>query len=103
MIVSYNVGKVKEIVVFLVFYEVSCVLVGDLGLFEFEEIGLIFVVNVELKVVVLVMKSGFLVLVDDLGLCVNGFGGDLGIYFVRWVGLECDFRVVMDKVYNGFF
>lgn len=95
VVVSYNKGKICEINELLVFYGFDVVLVGDFDFLELEEIGIIFEVNVEIKVVVLVFVVGFLVFVDDSGFCVVVLGGDLGIYFVCWVGLDKDFVMVM--------
>lgn len=50
VIVSYNEGKVCEICVLFVLFGMELVLVKVFDLFEFEEIGIIFVVNVMIKV-----------------------------------------------------
>jgi len=75
----------------------ECVLRGDNG-FGYDlilcvvENGVMFVVNVLLKVCVVCVVMGLLVLVDDLGLVVDILGGVLGIFFVCWCGwndLDC--------------
>lgn len=54
--------------------------------FELVEDGVIFVENVLFKVRVVVVYIGFVVFVDDLGICVDVFGGFFGVFLVYWVG-----------------
>lgn len=54
LVVMYNVGKLIEIFEIFEFYGVIVVGVGEMDLFEFEEIEDIFVGNVWIKVYVVV-------------------------------------------------
>ncbi len=98
VIASHNAGKVKEISALLAPYRVNCISAGELNLPEPEETGATFVANAELKAVAAATASGFPALADDSGLCVNGLGGDPGIYSARWAGPERDFGLAMEKV-----
>lgn len=86
VLVSYNVGKLVEMQEIFVDLLLQIILVVELGLGDVEEIGLIFVENVLLKVCVVCEVIGLLVLVDDLGLIVDVFGGVFGLYSVCYVG-----------------
>lgn len=67
-----------------------------------EEIGLIFEENVILKLEVVVKVLNKIVIVDDSGLEVFVLNGELGIYFVCYVGENKSDEVNIEKLLNKF-
>lgn len=104
LIVIYNVGKLEEFCVMLVLYGIQVISVGEMNLFEFVEIEIIFIGNVCIKVCVVMQVMGLLVLVDDSGIMVDGLDGVLGVYIVDWVEIlnGCDFMQVMCCIWFEF-
>lgn len=98
VIASHNKGKVREIDALLAPFGADVISAGDLDLPEPEETGTTFVANAVLKAEASVAGSGLVALADDSGLCVNGLGGDPGLYSARWAGPTKDFSVAIQKV-----
>ena len=98
IIASHNQGKVREISALLGHYGVEPVSAGAMGLPEPEETGLTFIANAELKALAAALTAGIVSLADDSGLCVDGLGGDPGIYSARWAGESKDFTFAMQRV-----
>ena len=71
---------------------------GDLGLPEPVEDAPDFIGNAKIKALASATASGMPALADDSGLCVNGLGGDPGIYSARWAGPTKDFNIAMARV-----
>jgi XTP/dITP diphosphohydrolase len=98
VIATHNAGKVTEIAALLEGRVVSFKSSGELGLPEPVEDGGTFKDNALIKARSAARHSGKLALADDSGLCVNGLGGDPGIYSARWAGENKDFRLAMREV-----
>lgn len=86
VLVSGNVGKLKELQVMFGDLLLQIVVQGELGVEDVFEIGLIFVENVLIKVCYVCVSIGLLVLVDDFGLIVDVLDGVFGLYSVCYVG-----------------
>ena len=100
IVASHNRGKVREIIELLEPFGVDAISAGDLNLPEPEETGHTFVENAELKALSAAIAAERPALADDSGLCVNGLGGEPGIYSARWAGPQKDFSVAMDKLHR---
>lgn len=98
VVASHNKGKVREIRDLLTPFGVETVSAGELDLDEPEETGTTFKANAELKALAAAKASGVPALADDSGLCVEGLGGEPGIYSARWAGPSKDFAIAMEKV-----
>jgi len=98
VVASHNEGKVREIRDLLAPFGVETVSAGELNLDEPEETGTTFKANAELKALAATKASGLPALADDSGLCVEGLGGEPGIYSARWAGPAKDFGKAMEKV-----
>jgi len=98
VVASHNKGKVREIRELLVPFGVETISAGELDLDEPEETGTTFKANAELKALAAARASGVPALADDSGLCVDGLGGEPGIYSARWAGPSKDFAIAMEKV-----
>ncbi|WP_326525490.1 RdgB/HAM1 family non-canonical purine NTP pyrophosphatase [Sphingomonas sp.] len=100
VIASHNEGKVREIRDLLAPYGMDVVSAKELDLPEPEETGTTFVANAELKAMQAADLSGLPALADDSGLCVEGLGGDPGIFSARWAGEAKDFDLAMRLVHE---
>lgn len=98
VVASHNKGKVREIRDLLAPFGVETISAGELNLGEPEETGTTFKANAELKALAAAKASGLPALADDSGLCVDGLGGEPGIYSARWAGSAKHFAVAMEKV-----
>lgn len=98
VIASHNAGKVREIDALLAPFGADVISAAELNLPEPEETGTTFIANAELKALASMQGSGFAALADDSGLCVNGLGGDPGLYSARWAGPSKDFAIAIDQV-----
>ena len=98
VIASHNAGKVKEIHELLAPYSVEVVSAATLGLPEPEETGATFEANAALKSVAAAAGSGHWALADDSGLCVEGLGGEPGIYSARLAGPHKDFKMASERI-----
>ena len=98
VIASHNEGKVREIRALLAPYGIEPVSAGSLDIPEPEETGTTFAANAELKARFSADLSGLPALADDSGLCVEGLGGDPGIFSARWAGPTKDFALAMRLV-----
>ena len=111
VIASHNAGKVREISTLLSPYVERFVGASELGLPEPEETADTFEGNAALKALAAARGSGMVALADDSGLCVNGLGGDPGIYSARWALCSAkasqneapkkDFDVAMRRVHEA--
>lgn len=79
-------------------YGVEVVSAGELNLPEPDETENTFIGNATIKAKAAVAASGLPVLADDSGLCVNGLGGDPGVYSANWAGPGKDFKPAMERV-----
>ena len=100
VLATHNKGKVVEIAALLAPFAVKVRAAGALGLPEPEETETTFTGNARLKAVAAARASGLPALADDSGLCVNGLGGDPGVYSARWAGPGKDFGVAMARVHE---
>ena len=100
VLATHNKGKVVEIAALLAPFAVKVRAAGALGLPEPEETETTFTGNARLKAVAAARASGLPALADDRGLCVNGLGGDPGVYSARWAGPGKDFGVAMARVHE---
>jgi len=98
VIASHNQGKVREIGALLAPFGVDVISAGELGLPEPVEDGETFVANAIIKAVAAAKAAKLPALADDSGLCVQGLGGDPGVYSARWAGPGKNFTVAMQKV-----
>jgi XTP/dITP diphosphohydrolase len=98
VLATHNVGKVREFQELLAPLAIHIVTAGDYGLIEPEETGSSFEANAILKAEAACHASGKISLADDSGLCVEGLGGDPGIYSARWAGETKDFTAAMARV-----
>jgi len=98
VVASHNKGKVREIRDLLAPFGVETISAGELDLDEPIETGTTFKANAELKALAAAKASGLPALADDSGLCVDGLGGEPGIYSARWAGPSKDFAIAMEKV-----
>ena len=101
VIASHNAGKVREIGELLMSYGIDTVSAGALDLPEPDETGTTFIANAELKALQAADLSGLPALADDSGLCVDALNGDPGIFSARWAGLDKDFRLAMQTVWDA--
>ncbi|EQA97066.1 XTP/dITP diphosphohydrolase [Sphingobium wenxiniae] len=101
VIASHNAGKVREIGELLMSYGIETVSAGALDLPEPDETGTTFIANAELKALQAADLSGLPALADDSGLCVDALNGDPGIFSARWAGLDKDFRLAMQTVWDA--
>lgn len=100
IIVIKNVGKVKDFEIFFLLKGFKVKLFFDFFEIEdVEEMGVIFVENVMLKVEVILFVLNKLVIVDDLGFVIDVLNGELGVYFVCYVGENKDDNVNIEKVF----
>lgn len=100
VVASHNAGKVREIAALLAPLGLDAVSAGELGLPEPEETEATFVGNAALKARAACEASGLPALADDSGLEVFALGGDPGVYSARWAGMQRDFRVAMQRVWD---
>ncbi|UDL93318.1 non-canonical purine NTP pyrophosphatase [Lichenihabitans sp. PAMC28606] len=98
VLATHNAAKVAEFRDLFAPHAIEIVSAGDLGLPEPDETGTTFVANAELKAEAAALASGLPALADDSGLCVDGLGGDPGIYSARWAGKPADFPAVMARI-----
>jgi len=98
VLATHNPGKVVEIKALLEPFGTDVVAAGDLGLPEPVEDAPDFIGNAKIKALASATASGMPALADDSGLCVNGLGGDPGIYSARWAGPTKDFNIAMARV-----
>ena len=98
VIATHNAGKLREMGELLAPYGIDTVSAGDLGLPEPEETGTTFVANALIKAEAAAAAAKLPALADDSGLCVDGLGGDPGIYSARWAGPSKDFDAAMARI-----
>ncbi len=98
VIATHNAGKLREMGELLAPYGIDTVSAGDLGLPEPEETGTTFVANALIKAEAAAAAADLPALADDSGLCVDGLGGDPGIYSARWAGPTKDFSAAMARI-----
>ncbi|WP_131196026.1 non-canonical purine NTP pyrophosphatase [Lichenihabitans psoromatis] len=98
VLATHNAAKVAEFRDLFAPHAIEIVSAGALGLPEPDETGTTFVANAELKAEAAALASGLPALADDSGLCVDGLGGDPGIYSARWAGKPADFPAVMARI-----
>lgn len=97
LIATHNAGKLREMRELLAPYGITAVSAGELGLPEPEETGTTFRDNAEIKARVGAQASGLPSFADDSGLCVEGLGGQPGVYSARWANGK-DFMGAMTRI-----
>lgn len=98
IVATHNPGKVREIGALVAALGIDAIAAGDLGLPEPEETGDTFIANAVLKAQAAAHGAQMPALADDSGLCVDGIGGDPGVWSARWCGPDKDFRVGIQAV-----
>jgi XTP/dITP diphosphohydrolase len=83
---THNKGKLAELHDLLDPHGIALVGAGDLNLPEPEETGDSFVANALIKAQAAAGIAGLPAISDDSGICVEGLGGEPGIYSARWAG-----------------
>ncbi len=101
VLATHNPGKVREIAALVQPLGLEVVSAGELGLDEPEENASDFLGNARIKAEAACLASNLPALADDSGFCVDGLGGDPGIYSARWAGPTKDFSIAMKKVQEG--
>lgn len=92
-----NCGKLKEFREILSDFEI--VSAKEMGInFDVIEDGKTFMENAYIKASYVAKKSGFPVLSDDSGLCVDSLGGKPGIYTARFAGENATDDENIDKL-----
>ncbi|MFN3827996.1 MAG: RdgB/HAM1 family non-canonical purine NTP pyrophosphatase [Micavibrio sp.] len=100
IVATHNKGKVAEIAALLGDYVREFPSAGDLNLPEPAETGTTFLENATIKALAAAQATGIPALADDSGLCVNGLGGQPGVYTADWLGPQRDPVVGMQRVQN---
>lgn len=100
IVATHNKGKVAEIAGLLGDYVREFPSAGDLNLPEPAETGTTFLENATIKALAAAQATGIPALADDSGLCVNGLGGQPGVYTADWLGPQRDPVVGMQRVQN---
>lgn len=98
VLATHNKGKLAELRAMFVPYGIEVVSAGELNLPEPDETENTFIGNATIKAKAAVAACGLPVLADDSGLCVNGLGGDPGVYSANWAGPGKDFLPAMERV-----
>jgi XTP/dITP diphosphohydrolase len=84
LIASSNAGKLRECEALLGGSSVALVSAASYAISPPEETGSCFAANAALKAEYYSKATGLPALADDSGLCVEGLGGQPGIYSARW-------------------
>ncbi len=100
ILATHNKGKVEEISALLGAYVREFPSAGSLNLPEPAETGTTFLENATIKALAAAQATGFPALADDSGLCVNGLGGQPGVYSADWAGHPRDFKVAMQRIHD---
>ncbi|QQG37095.1 MAG: RdgB/HAM1 family non-canonical purine NTP pyrophosphatase [Micavibrio aeruginosavorus] len=100
IVATHNKGKIAEFAALLGDYVREFPGVGDLNLPEPEETGATFLENATIKALAAAQAAGCPALADDSGLCVNGLGGQPGVYTADWAGVPRDFVKAMRRVHD---
>lgn len=102
ILATHNQGKVEEIAALLGAYVRAFPSAGSLSLPEPAETGTTFLENATIKAQAAAQATGFPALADDSGLCVNGLGGQPGVYSADWAimgsGQPRDFVKAMQRI-----
>ncbi len=98
VVATHNSGKLREMRELLAPYGIEAVSAGELDLGEPEETGSDFIANALIKARAAADASGLPAFADDSGLCVDGLGGDPGIYSARWAGEAKNFEAAMARI-----
>tara|TARA_B000000460_G_C21420354_1_gene350570 strand:- start:214 stop:810 length:597 start_codon:yes stop_codon:yes gene_type:complete len=99
LIGTNNIGKYKEICDLLP-KEIKKYSPKDFKIITPEEIGKSFEENSLIKASYFSKKTSLLCLSDDSGLEINLLNGAPGIYSSRWSGLNSDFDLAIQKVFE---
>ncbi|MER3459236.1 MAG: non-canonical purine NTP pyrophosphatase, partial [Chloroflexota bacterium] len=87
LVVSYNPGKLKELLTLLADWPARLVTPAEIGLhLDVPETGATYTENARLKAVAHAQASGLWTLADDSGLEVDALGGAPGIRSARYAG-----------------
>lgn len=87
LVVSYNPGKLNELLALLADWPARLVTPAEIGLrLDVPEIGAVYEENARLKAVAHAQASGLWALADDSGLEVDALGGAPGIRSARYAG-----------------
>lgn len=87
LVVSYNPGKLKELLTLLADWPARLVTPAEIGLrLDIAETGATYAENARLKAVAHAQASGLWALADDSGLEVDALGGAPGIRSARYAG-----------------
>lgn len=102
VLATHNAGKVEEMAGLLGKLGVTVKTAADYNCPEPEETGTTFLENALLKARFVAQFTGSVVLADDSGLCVDGLGGEPGVYSADWAQAKPDgprdFNVAMRRV-----
>lgn len=102
LIASGNKGKFSEISDLLKQVQISPIKVPD-NFEEPEEIGVDFAANSLIKAKYYGLKTGFVALADDSGLCIDGLGGAPGVHSARFALDEHgnkNFPMAFEKIFS---
>ncbi len=100
VIATHNVGKLREMRELLAPYGLEAVSAGELGLPEPEETGTTFAANAAIKAEAASVATGLPAFADDTGLCIDGLGGEPGIFSARWAKAAGSFAQALDEVHR---
>jgi XTP/dITP diphosphohydrolase len=97
VIATHNEGKWREFATLLGSYIKHVASGAQLGLDSPPETGDSFAANALIKARAAALATGSVALADDSGLCVDGLGGQPGIFSARW-GNGSDFSGAMGRI-----
>ena len=100
VLASHNKGKLREIQLLLMPYEIKCLSAGELGIDEPDETENTFSGNARLKALAAAVEADLPAIADDSGLEVASLKGKPGIFSARWAGPQKDFNLAMRKINN---
>ncbi len=98
ILASSNKGKLKEILNSLKVLPIELIPQTDFNIPDAEETGLTFVENAIIKARHAASISGLPALADDSGLCVEGLGGEPGVYSARYAGPKARDEDLINKL-----
>ena len=102
VLASHNKGKLREIQLLLMPYEIKCLSAGELGIDEPDETENTFSGNARIKAHCAAKASGLPALSDDSGISIDALKGKPGVYTADWAETKDgrDFNIAMQRVWR---
>ena len=102
VLASHNKGKLREIQLLLMPYEIKCLSAGELGIDEPDETENTFSGNARIKAHFAAKASGLPALSDDSGISIDALNGKPGVYTADWAETKDgrDFNIAMQRVWR---